>query len=103
MVDLSADRQASLPTGRRANCDENMFYVYAISSLNHKYIYVGLTQDIEARAKRHNDGRERTTRFYSPFEIIYSEVCETRMEARLKEKYWKSGIGKEKLKAMKNA
>jgi putative endonuclease len=82
--------------------DEKMFYVYAISSLKHKYIYVGLTQDIEVRVKRHNDGRERTTKFYRPYELVYSEVCETRVEARLREKYWKSGAGKEKLKAIRD-
>jgi len=80
-----------------------MFYVYAISSLEHNYIYVGLTQDVIIRIKRHNDGRERTTKFYSPFELIYSEVCETRIEARLREKYWKSGIGKEKLRIIRNS
>ena len=73
-----------------------MYYVYAISSEEHKYIYVGLTSDLELRVKRHNDGRERTTRFYKPFELIYSEVCKTRMKARVQEKYWKSGFRKKK-------
>ena len=80
-----------------------MYYIYAISSLERSYIYVGLTQDIELRLKRHNDGRERTTRFYKPFELIYSEVCNTRPEARIREKYWKSGIGKEKLKKIRDS
>ena len=80
-----------------------MFYVYAISSLAHNYIYVGLTQDVEERIKRHNGGRERTTKFYKPFELIFSEVCETRVEARFREKYWKSGIGKEKLRILRNS
>ncbi|MDP4666351.1 MAG: GIY-YIG nuclease family protein [Flavobacteriaceae bacterium] len=79
-----------------------MHYVYAISSLNHNYIYVGLTIDLAKRVKRHNDGREKTTRFYRPFELIFSEICETRIEARLREKYWKSGIGKEKLRLLKD-
>ncbi|MEE9348907.1 MAG: GIY-YIG nuclease family protein [Flavobacteriaceae bacterium] len=61
-----------------------MFYVYAISSLQHNYIYVSLTKNIENRIKRHNDGRERTTKFYSPFVLIYTE---TRVDARLREKY----------------
>ena len=80
-----------------------MYYVYAISSEEHKYIYVGLTSDLELRVKRHNDGRERTTKFYRPFELIYSEACKTRPEARVREKYWKSGIGKEKLKKLRNS
>jgi putative endonuclease len=79
------------------------YYVYAISSLNHNYIYVGLTKDIHNRIKRHNDGRERTTRFYRPYELIFSEICDTRIEARKREKYWKSGVGKEKLRALRDS
>jgi putative endonuclease len=33
--------------------------------------------------------------------IIYSENFETRLEARNREKYFKSGIGKEKLKIIR--
>ncbi|NMH88927.1 GIY-YIG nuclease family protein [Flavivirga sp. Y03] len=54
------------------------------------------------RIKRHNDGRERTTKFYRPYELIYSEKCSNRIEARVREKYWKSGIGKEKLRSIRN-
>jgi putative endonuclease len=80
-----------------------MYYVYAISSLEHNYIYVGMTIDIKSRIARHNDGRERTTRFYKPYKLIYKEVCISRPEARLREKYWKSGIGKEKLRTIRDS
>jgi len=81
---------------------EKMFYVCAISSLSHNYIYVELTQNIGERIKRYNGGRERTTKFYRPFELIYSEVCKTKIDARFREKYWKSSIGKEKLRVLRN-
>ena len=80
-----------------------MFYVYAISSLKHNYIYVGLTGDIAKRIGRHNKGWERNTKYYKPFELIYSEECKTRIEARQREKYWKSGIGKEKLRMVRDS
>ena len=80
-----------------------MYVVYAISSETHNYIYVGLTKNIDLRLKRHNDGRERTTKFYRPFELIYLEDCRTRPEARVREKYWKSGIGKEKLGKLRDS
>ena len=80
-----------------------MYYVYAISSKIHNYIYVGLTHDLEARINRHNDGRERTTKFYIPYELLDSEVCETRLEARNREKYWKSGVGKENLRGLRDS
>lgn len=79
-----------------------MIFVYAISSINFNYIYVGMTADIEERFNRHNNGREKTTRPYTPFILVYTEECKDRTEARKLEKYWKSGIGKEKLKMLKN-
>lgn len=80
-----------------------MFYIYAISSLKQNYIYVGMTINIEARIERHNQGREKTTRPYRPFELIYSEALDVeRHEARKREKYWKSGIGKEKLRLIRD-
>lgn len=54
-----------------------------------------MTSDLEERIGRHNAGRERTTRAYRPFELIYSEEQPTREEARKREKYFKSGVGKE--------
>ncbi len=80
-----------------------MIYVYAISSLKHNYIYVGLTQDLGKKIDRHNKGREKTTKFYSPFELIYSEECSTRIDARIREKYWKSGSGKEKSRILRDS
>ena len=80
-----------------------MFYVYAISSLSRSYIYVGLTKDLEARIKRHMMGYEKTTRAYRPFELIYFETIDgDQSEARQREKYWKSGVGKEKLRTIRD-
>jgi putative endonuclease len=78
-----------------------MYKVYAIKSKNRNYIYIGLTSNLEERLQRHNSGREKTTRAYRPFELIYSEDHPTREEARKREKYLKSGVGKEFLKKIK--
>ena len=80
-----------------------MFYVYAISSIEKNYIYVGLTSNIEERLKRHNGLKEHTTKFYAPFKLIYLEEAITRIDARVREKYWKSGVGKEKLRSLRDA
>ena len=79
-----------------------MFWVYAISSLNRNYIYVGLNSDLESRIARHNKGYEKTTKRYRPFVLLFSEQVNTRTDAREREKYWKSGIGKEKLKRLRS-
>ena len=75
-----------------------MYYVYVLNSLIRKYIYVGLTNNVERRFGQHQKGREKTTAPYRPFEIILTEKYSTRPEARKREKYLKSGVGKEWIK-----
>jgi putative endonuclease len=76
--------------------------VYAISSKTQNYIYVGLTANIDRRFRQHNDGKERTTRSYRPFELLHIELLPDRPAARKREKYLKSGIGKEFLRRKRN-
>ncbi len=78
-----------------------MLIVYAIRSEVRNYIYVGMTNNIERRLKEHNNGENRSTKAYKPFVLIYTETFQTRVEAREKEKYLKSGVGKEFLKNLK--
>jgi putative endonuclease len=89
---------ADLPAGRQARW--KMCYTYAIKSYEKNYIYVGLSNNPERRIAEHNNGKERTTRAYAPFKTILIEVHNTRTEARKREKYLKSGIGKEYLKSL---
>ncbi len=89
---------ADLPAGRQARYI--MFYTYAIKSCNKNYIYVGLTNNPERRISEHNNRKEKTTRAYTPFKTILIEKYTTRIEARKREKYLKSGIGKEYLKSL---
>ncbi|MFZ5999285.1 MAG: GIY-YIG nuclease family protein [Bacteroidota bacterium] len=77
-----------------------MFFVYAISSLSANYIYVGLTDNPERRIGQHNAGHERTTKPYAPFQTLLIESFATRGEARQREKYLKSGVGKEFLRTL---
>ena len=77
-----------------------MYTVYAICSLKRNYIYVGLTSNLKNRLDRHNKGYERTTKPYVPYKLIYTEECSTRIEARKREKYLKSGVGKEFLRSL---
>lgn len=77
-----------------------MYWVYALKSVNKKYIYVGITDNIDRRILQHNTKKSKTTRFYSPFNLIYSEITDNRQNARKREKYLKSGVGKEFLKKL---
>ncbi len=77
-----------------------MFWVYVIRSVTRNYLYVGLTENLERRLDQHNSGQNKTTRAYAPFLLFHSESFATRSEARVREIYLKSGVGKEFLKSM---
>jgi len=78
----------------------DMIAVYAIKSLVDGRIYVGMTTDLTKRLKEHNMGKTRSTKGYRPWQLIYSESLTLRADARSREKYLKSGIGKEFLKSL---
>ena len=75
-----------------------MYFVYVIASQKRKYIYVGLTNDVDRRFDEHQSGKNKTTKSYRPFSLIHVENFSTRIEAREREKYLKSGSGKEWIK-----
>ena len=75
-----------------------MYYVYVLRSLKDGRFYVGMTENIDRRLKEHNQGRTRSTKGYRPWELFFSEPYDTRIAAREREKYLKSGIGKEYIK-----
>ena len=77
-----------------------MFYVYALKSVQHDRIYIGLTSNICRRFKEHNLGKTRSTKFYKPWILIYSEKLDTRAAARRQEKKLKTGSGREFLRML---
>jgi len=77
-----------------------MYFVYAIKSEKDGRIYVGICADIEVRLKEHNAGKTKSTKGFVPWRLIYKEESETRIEARKREIYLKSGVGKEFLKSL---
>ena len=76
------------------------YFVYAIQSEKDGRIYVGLTKHVEERLKQHNAGKSRSTKGYRPWKLFYSEKIGARADARKREKYLKSGSGKEILKSL---
>jgi len=74
--------------------------VYAIKSISRNYIYVGMSSQLEKRLKRHNAGKNKTTKPYAPFLLIYSKEFDSRMDARIHEKQLKTGSGREFLKLL---
>jgi putative endonuclease len=77
-----------------------MYTVYALKSLVKNYIYVGFTNNIEKRLYYHNSGYNKSTNPYRPFKLIYSEEVTNSTDARIREKFLKSGQGRKFLKTI---
>ncbi len=75
-----------------------MWYVYVLRSLKNGRLYSGSTNDLERRLGEHESDHSPYTRHAGPFELIYSERCETRLEARQRESFLKTGRGRVILK-----
>jgi len=89
----------NLPAGRQVGKKNIfMYYVYVIKSKIRNYIYVGLSNNYQRRFEEHNKCYNKRTKIYAPFNLIFTEKFETRVEARIREKYLKSGCGKEYIK-----
>jgi putative endonuclease len=76
-----------------------MHYVYVlVSEIKRLRFYVGMSEDVDKRLLDHNSGKTKSTKGYRPWKLFFTEEYITRLEARKREKYLKSGIGKEKIK-----
>ena len=75
-----------------------MFFVYIIKSKKDGRLYKGFTNNLERRLKEHNIGKNKSTSPYKPWDLVYKEEVASREEARKREKYFKSGIGREFIK-----
>ncbi len=79
-----------------------MYFVYVLYSLKFERTYTGMTKNLKKRIKEHNTKQNKSTKAYVPWKLILMEEFETRLEARGREKYLKSGNGREYLKTTIN-
>lgn len=72
------------------------YEVYVILSLKDGRRYVGYGENANERLKRHNKGDNRFTKGHRPWKIVYRESgFESRSEAMKREKFLKSGQGRQ--------
>ncbi|MBP9705018.1 MAG: GIY-YIG nuclease family protein [Chitinophagales bacterium] len=57
--------------------------------------YIGMCSDFDKRLIEHNSGKTKSTKGYRPWKLLFKEELPSRLEARAREKYFKSGIGRE--------
>jgi len=71
-----------------------MHYVYLLRSVDHPdRTYIGLTADLQARLRSHNEGANRYTSRHRPWTIVGYVAFESRPKAAAFETYLKSGSG----------
>jgi putative endonuclease len=76
-----------------------MYYVYLLECQQDKSWYIGQTDDLRARVKRHNEGQgARTTSLKKNWKLIYYEAYTVKADALGREKFLKSGSGRTYLK-----
>jgi len=74
------------------------FYVYTIFSLKDKKFYTGYTVDLRRRLKEHAMGLSKATKFRRPFLLIHYEYFINETDAKARERFLKSGFGRNQLK-----
>ncbi len=75
-----------------------MAFIYVLKSLKNGKRYVGSTDLLpEERLKKHNYGSNKFTKGNGPFMLIHKEEHATLKEARQRENFLKSGVGRKYL------
>ena len=75
-----------------------MFYVYVLQSKKDGKWYTGYADDLRKRFQEHNKGLVYATKKRRPFQIIYYEASRNEQDAKMREVYLKTGMGKRYIK-----
>ncbi len=71
------------------------YYVYILLSLKDKGFYIGYTSDLKQRLTEHAKARVAATKFRIPLRLIHYEYFIDRGDAKAREKFLKSGFGRQ--------
>ena len=77
-----------------------MFYVYILQSKKTNDLYTGCTKDLKHRFKEYSDGLVFSTKSYRPYVLIHYECFLNKKDAFLREKWLKTGWGRNQVKKM---
>ena len=66
-----------------------MFVVYILQSQVNGAYYIGQTNDINDRLRRHNNGESQSTKQKRPWKVVYVEVVDSKSVAMKRESYLK--------------
>ena len=74
------------------------YFVYILLSEKDNKRYIGSTKNLQRRIAEHNRGAVISTKFRRPFKLVHHERYKTKEEAEEKEKFFKTGRGRQYLK-----
>ncbi|MCB0489258.1 MAG: GIY-YIG nuclease family protein [Cyclobacteriaceae bacterium] len=77
-----------------------MYFIYIIKSQRTNRLYKGMSESPERRLLEHNGGKVKSTKGFGPWKIVYTEKFPTREEAIAREKFLKTGQGRDFIKSL---
>ena len=80
-----------------------MPFIYVLRSRETHRLYTGATTNIEARIAQHNTDQSRSTKNRGPWDLVHHEEFATLAEALRRERFLKSGKGRDELQRILDA
>ena len=80
-----------------------MFYTYILRSRVTGQHYTGSTSNLQVRFQQHNSDESMSTKNRGPWDLVHHEEFATPAEAIRRERYFKTGRGREELKKLVEA
>lgn len=77
-----------------------MYYVYILQSNINQELYVGCAEDLKKRLTQHSKGQVFSTKNNRPYALIHYEAFLNKKDAFLREKWLKTGWGRNQIKKM---
>lgn len=102
-VAFDAPFQYNLFMSETSDVSLNKYFVYILNSQKDHKLYIGYTTNLESRLIEHKFGRVTSTKNRRPLQLILYEAFIDKSDALAREKFLKSGFGREQMKkAMKS-
>lgn len=77
-----------------------MFYVYILKNEKNNQLYIGYSSDLKKRLTAHNSGKNKATKPFTPYKLIFYEAFVNKIDAKNREEYLKSGYGRRTINTM---
>lgn len=75
-----------------------MHFTYILKSLKDYKLYIGYTNNLKNRINKHKEGKVISTKWRRPLKLIYYETYLSEEDAKRREKFLKTGWGRNYIK-----